>query len=111
MLNKQDQDNDRKNAGIMAQHLVDVPKKINKRQATVTFTLKNGEINLIHYLLTMLAEGAYTASPDLMAELDNSLAWIAKWAADHDGDGTGLSERAMKRFDRNVAAIAKAQGD
>lgn len=52
----------------------------------------------------------YAASPDLLAELDRSLAWIAKVAADHDGDGTGLSERAMKQFDRNIAAIAKAKG-
>ena len=64
MLNKQDRDNDLKNAGIMAQYIVDVPKKINKRQATVTFTLKNGEINLIHYLLSMLAEGAYTTTEE-----------------------------------------------
>jgi hypothetical protein len=59
MLNPQDIANDRKNAGIMAQHLSDVPKKYNKRKASVTFTLTNGEINLIHYLLSMLAEGAY----------------------------------------------------
>ena len=48
------------------------------------------------------------AAPDLLAELDRSLAWIAKVAADHDGDGTGLSEKAMRQFDRNIAAIAKA---
>ena len=51
-----------------------------------------------------------SAAPDLLAELDRSLAWIAKVAADHDGDGTGLSEKAMRQFDRNIAAIAKATG-
>ena len=59
-MNAIDKANDIKNAGIMAQHLANVPKKYNKRQATVTFTLKNGEFNLIHYLLSMLAEGAYS---------------------------------------------------
>jgi hypothetical protein len=50
-------------------------------------------------------------APILLAELIRSQVWLAKVAADHDGDGTGLSERAMKQHARNQAAIAAARGE
>ena len=63
-------------------------------------------------------EGAPTANallisqaPALLAELRRAQAWVAKVAADYDGDGSGLGGRASKQLDRMVAVIAAATGE
>ena len=63
-------------------------------------------------------EGAPTANarliaqaPALLEELRRALAWVAKVAADYDGDGSGLGGRASKQLDRMVAVIAAATGE
>jgi len=50
--------NDIRNAAHMAQLIADTPKK-RGRDGNVTMTVKQGELNLIHYLLTSLGAGSY----------------------------------------------------
>ena len=50
-------------------------------------------------------------APALLEELRRAQAWVAKVAADYDGDGSGLGGRASKQLDRMVAVIAAATGE
>ena len=49
------------------------------------------------------------AAPELFEALKHCMPWLTKVAADHDGDGTGLTERASKQYNIARAAIAAAE--
>lgn len=100
------------------------------RTGATTVYLSAGEVELARTLgggnasagvrlaLATQVEGAPTANalliaqaPALLAELRRAQAWVAKVAADYDGDDSGLGGRASKQLDRMVAVIAAATGE
>lgn len=54
----------------------------------------------------------FTVAHELVTELEHSLAWIAKVAADQpEGDPTGLAARAMRQYRRTEDLLKKAKGE